>query len=51
MHEALNQWDFVYMAYAVGIVGTLGMAAWSWQDMRRAEKKRDAAKQIKAKRA
>ena len=27
MYEALNQWDFVVAAYAVGIAGTLGMVA------------------------
>lgn len=44
MYEALDQWDFVIAAYAVGIAGTLGMVAWSWMDMRRAEAKRDKVK-------
>ena len=41
MREALDQWDFVMAAYALGLVGTLGMIAWSWLDMRRAEKRRE----------
>ncbi|MBT8388411.1 MAG: hypothetical protein HKP43_01105 [Altererythrobacter sp.] len=44
MYEALDQWDFVVAAYAVGIAGTLGMVAWAWWDMRRAEAKRDKVK-------
>lgn len=41
MREALDQWDFVIAAYAVGLVGTLAMLVWSWLAMRRAEKRRD----------
>lgn len=41
MREALDQWDFVVAAYAVGIVGTLGMVLWAWYDMRRAERRRE----------
>lgn len=44
MREALDQWDFVLAAYAVGVVGTLGMIAWSWLAMRRAEKRRDESR-------
>ena len=33
MYEALDQWDFVVAAYAVGIAGTLGMVAWAWWDI------------------
>ena len=40
MREALDQWDFVLGAYAVGVVGTLGMIAWAWIDMQRAERRR-----------
>jgi len=29
MREALDQWDFVIAAYAVGILGTLAMIAWA----------------------
>ncbi|QIG52754.1 hypothetical protein G6N82_02860 [Altererythrobacter sp. BO-6] len=44
MREALDQWDFVVAAYAVGIIGTLGMMAWAWWDMRRAEARREKVK-------
>ena len=44
MHEALDQWNFVIAAYAVGIVGTLAMVGWSWLAMKRAERRRDAAR-------
>ena len=40
MREALDQWTFVYAAYAIGIGGTLAMAAWSWVAMKRAETRR-----------
>ena len=41
MREALDQWDFVIAAYAVGILATLALVAWSWTAMRRAEKRRE----------
>ncbi|MXO53688.1 hypothetical protein GRI47_06645 [Erythrobacter pelagi] len=41
MREALDQWDFVIAAYAVGLGGTIAMIVWSWLAMRRAEKRRD----------
>jgi hypothetical protein len=41
MREALDQWDFVVAAYAVGLGGTIAMIVWSWLAMRRAEKRRD----------
>ena len=44
MREALDQWDFVIAAYAVGVLGTIMMVAWSWYSMRRAEKRREEAK-------
>ncbi|WP_170324272.1 hypothetical protein [Altericroceibacterium indicum] len=44
MREALDQWHFVAAAYAVGIIGTLGMVGWSWISMRRAEKRREKAR-------
>jgi len=44
MREALDQWDFVVAAYAVGVIGTLAMVAWSWMDMRRAEKRREESR-------
>ena len=44
MSEGLSHWPFVIAAYVIGIGGTLGMVAWSWLAMRRAEARRDAAK-------
>lgn len=44
MPEALNQWQFVYAAYGIGIVGTVLLTAWSLLEMRRAEKRRDRAR-------
>ena len=44
MREALDQWDFVLAAYAVGLAGTIGMVAWAWFDMKRAEARRDEAR-------
>ena len=44
MREALDHWDFVIAAYAVGLGGLAVLAAWSWQAMRKAEKRRDEVK-------
>ena len=44
MREALNQWDFVIAAYAVGLVAMAAMLVWSWLAMRRAERRRDEGK-------
>ncbi len=44
MREALDQWDFVVAAYAVGILGTLAMVAWAWIDMKRAEKRSEESR-------
>lgn len=44
MREALDQWNFVLAAYAVGSLGTLGMIVSSWLAMRRAEKRRDESR-------
>lgn len=41
MREALDQWMFVYAAYAIGVGGTIAMIAWSWVAMKRAEGRRD----------
>ncbi|HUQ13688.1 MAG TPA: hypothetical protein VM055_05365 [Novosphingobium sp.] len=41
MRETLEQWDFVALAYAVGVIGTLLLVAWAWAAMRRAERRRD----------
>ncbi len=45
MREALDQWNFVIAAYAVGVIGTLAMVGWSWLAMRRAEKRREETRQ------
>ncbi len=44
MREALDHWDFVIAAYAIGLGGLAGVLAWSWATMRRAEKRRDEVK-------
>ena len=44
MREALDQWTFVYAAYAIGVGGTLAMIVWSWIAMKRAEKRREKAR-------
>ena len=44
MSENLDHWPFVIAAYAIGVLGTLVMAGWSWLAMRRAEARRDATR-------
>lgn len=44
MREALDQWTFVYLAYVIGVGGTLAMIAWSWIAMKRAEARRTRAR-------
>ena len=44
MREALDQWNFVIAAYAIGIAGTLAVVGWSWAAMRLAEARRDRIK-------
>lgn len=44
MREALDQWDFVIAAYAIGVLGTLAMVVWSWVAMKRAEARREKAR-------
>ena len=44
MREALDQWNFVVAAYAVGVLGTLSMMSWAWLSMRSAEKRRDESR-------
>jgi len=41
MRETLDQWTFVVAAYAVTIAATLALVAWSWLEMRLAERRRD----------
>lgn len=44
MREALDHWEFVIAAYALGLGGLAILTAWSWQAMRRAERRRDEVK-------
>lgn len=44
MREELNQWDFVILAYGVGIVALAVMIVWAWRAMARAEVRRDATR-------
>ena len=44
MRETLDPWPFVIAAYAIGVLGTLVLVAWSWLAMRRAERRRDGAR-------
>lgn len=44
MRAGLDPWPFVIAAYALAIIGTLTLVAWSWTAMRRAERKRDEAR-------
>jgi hypothetical protein len=45
MREALDPWNFVVAAYAIGVGGTLVMVAWSWLAMQRAEARRNKARE------
>jgi hypothetical protein len=40
----MTQWAFVAAAYAVALVGTLGLLLWAWSSMRRAETAADELK-------
>ena len=44
MRETLDMMDFVYAAYAICLIGTLGLAAWSYLSMRAAEKRREESR-------
>jgi hypothetical protein len=44
MREELNQWDFVMLAYGVGIVTLVVLVVWAWRAMARAEARRDATR-------
>ena len=44
MREALDHWEFVFAAYAIGLAGLALLIVWSWQSMRRAEQRRDEVK-------
>ena len=43
--EILDQWQFVYASYALGIGGTLATVAWAWLSMRSAEHRRERARE------
>jgi uncharacterized membrane protein len=40
----MNQWAFVFAAYGVFAVATLGLVLWAWSRMRRFEAEADALK-------
>jgi uncharacterized integral membrane protein len=40
----MTHWPFILGAYAAALVGTLGLTAWSFVAMRRAERAADALK-------
>lgn len=44
MREALDQWDFVIAAYAIGVGATLALVVWAWASMKRAEQRREEAR-------
>lgn len=44
MHERLNQWEFVWAALAIGVIGMLVMVVWSMVAMMRAERRRDSVR-------
>jgi hypothetical protein len=43
----MSHWPFIAGAYAVALAGTLGLAAWSFAEMRRAERSADALKDLR----
>ena len=45
IREVLDQWQFVWAAYALGVGGTLVTVVWSWIAMRRAEHRRDKSRE------
>jgi heme exporter protein CcmD len=44
MREELNQWDFVWLAYGVGVVALVLLIVWAWRAMAAAEARRDAGR-------
>ena len=44
MHERLDQWQFVFAALVIGVVGTLVLVGWTLWAMMRAEARRDKAR-------
>lgn len=45
LREALDQWNFVIAAYAIGVIGTLVLVGWSWLAMRASEARRDKVRE------
>ncbi len=43
----MNHWPFIIAAYALTIIGTLGVTLWSWNARRRAEADVDALRREK----
>lgn len=43
----MSDWAFVVAAYAAALLGTLGLTAWSFAAMRRAEREADALRDEK----
>ena len=46
MREVLDEWAFVWAAYAIGLGATAVMIGWSWLAMRRAETRRDRSREL-----
>lgn len=44
MREELAQWDFVMLAYGVGILALAVVSLWAWRAMVKAEARRDATR-------
>ena len=44
MREALDHWEFVIAAYAIGLGALVLLIVWSWHAMRKAEARRDEAR-------
>ena len=44
MREALDHWTYVAAAYVLGVAGTAVLIGWAWLSMRRAEARRDRAR-------
>lgn len=38
----IGGWPFVFAAYAVAVVATLGLTGWAWVALRKAERRADA---------
>ena len=45
MRESLDQWNFVIAAYAIGLAAILVLVGQSWLAMKRAEKRREKARE------